>query len=207
MSLPLVNCCQQAPSFEKISPKIASEPVKWCHPPKCQRMRSTPVKYDFHRPPQAAMNPALPSHKTPCRQSAGIAHSIFPQPVGGASPSIPMESMSPGQKVTTNHAIYREDWLLCQDPKHYTVQVLGVRSEKAIASIVKSHRLPVHRQIACFRTFYKGETAYPLLWGVYRTRSEASAAVDDLPDKLKDFFPLIRRISAIQQAINANNSP
>ena len=123
------------------------------------------------------------------------------------SPSIPMKPKSAGQTGATQHDIYRENWLLCLDPACYTVQVLGARSEKAIAAIVKTHRFPPHHQIACFRTIYKGENAYPLLWGVYRTRSEASAAVDDLPDKLKGFFPLIRRISTIQQAIHANKSP
>ena len=124
----------------------------------------------------------------------------------GTSPSAPREPISAGQTGAAQHDIYREDWLLCQDPAYYTVQVLGVRSEKAIASIVNNHRFPPHRHIACFRTLYKGETAYPLLWGVYRTRSEASAAVEDLPDKLKDFFPLIRRFSTIQQAIHATDS-
>ncbi len=125
----------------------------------------------------------------------------------GTFPSVPIESAPPGKAGAVKQNIYSEDWLLCQDPTCYTIQVLGVRSEKAVAAIVKSHRLPPHRKIACFRTLYKGETAYPLLWGVYRTQSEASAAVEELPAKLKGFFPLIRRISAIQKIIRTSGSP
>ena len=99
--------------------------------------------------------------------------------------------------------IHREEWLLCQDPRCFTLQVLGAKTEAALAAIVNAHKILLHREIACFRTIYKGEKAFPLLWGLYQTRTEASAAIEDLPNKLKTFYPLVRRMYTIQQSINS----
>lgn len=121
------------------------------------------------------------------------------------SPPSP-KHLPPDQTGTVQDNIHREEWLLCQDPECFTIQVLGVRSEAALAAIVKTYKSLSDRQIACCQTLYKGERAYPLLWGIYRTRLEASAAIEELPDKLKEYFPLIRPISAVHQYIHLNGS-
>ena len=116
-----------------------------------------------------------------------------------------LNPLPPDQTEIYLHDIHREEWLLCQDPKCFTLQVLGVKTEAALAAIVEAHKFLRHREIACFRTNYKGEEAFPLLWGIYQTRTEASAAIKDLPDKLKTFYPLVRRMYAIQQSIHSND--
>ena len=116
-----------------------------------------------------------------------------------------LNPLPPDQTEINLNDIHREEWLLCQDPKCFTLQVLGVKTEAALAAIVKAHKFFRHREIACFSTIYKGEKAFPLLWGIYQTRTEASAAIKDLPDKLKTFYPLVRRMYSIQQSIHSND--
>jgi septal ring-binding cell division protein DamX len=81
---------------------------------------------------------------------------------------------------------------------------LAVKTEAALSTIVKAHNSLSHRDIASYQTFYNGEKAFPLLWGIYQTRPEALIAIEKLPDKLKTFYPLIRQISAIHQSIQSN---
>jgi type II secretory pathway predicted ATPase ExeA len=111
------------------------------------------------------------------------------------------ESLSSVLNDDTGPNILREQWLLGQDPSCYTIQVLGVRTEVSLARIIVAHRLPQHRYIASFLTSYRGEPAYPLLWGVYRHLSDASSALEELPEALKKFHPMIRRLSSIQNLI------
>ncbi len=107
----------------------------------------------------------------------------------------------------TGPNILREQWLLGQNPSCYTIQVLGVRTEESLARIIVAHRLPEHRHIASFLTSYRGEPAYPLLWGVYRHFSDASSALEELPGELKKFHPMIRRLSSIQNLIRTGRIP
>ena len=145
--------------------------------------------------------------KTPDSHLAPISsrnEKSSPQRLGDTQKSR-LNPLLPDQTEIDINDIHREEWLLCQDPKCFTLQVLGVKTESALAAIVKAHKFLRHREIACFRTDYKGEKAFPLLWGIYQTRTEASAAIKDLPDKLKTFYPLVRQMYAIQQSIHSSD--
>jgi len=79
--------------------------------------------------------------------------------------------------------------------------VLGVRNEESLLNFVKVHKLLLNQNVAYYKTVYKGKQWYPLLYGVYPTKSGAADAVGELPDKVQKAIPWIRKMSAVQKEV------
>ena len=105
------------------------------------------------------------------------------------------------KKEAEKNTIYRESWLLDQDSSYYTLQVLGVRNEELLLDFINRHQLLKNKNVAYYKTAYKGKQWYPLLSGVYPTKSEAAAAVNELPDKVQKAIPWIRKLSTVQNEV------
>ena len=114
----------------------------------------------------------------------------------------PLKPVTP-KKGAVKNTIYRESWLLDQDTSFYTLQVLGVRNEESLLNFIKAYKLLQNQNVAYYQTVYKGKQWYPLLYGVYPTKSEAADAVKELPEKVQKSIPWIRKISAIQKEVKA----
>jgi DamX protein len=97
--------------------------------------------------------------------------------------------------------IHSENWLLAQNPSYYTIQLIGLQNEKSIHKFVKKYKL--FNQVAYYKTFYHKKDWYPLLYGVYPTRREASSAMKKLPKELRKISPWIRSFLSIQQIIKS----
>lgn len=122
----------------------------------------------------------------------------------GISSSAPKEKVKESGKKTLSaviveKGIYRESWILAQNPSHYTIQVLGVRDEKAVLKFVGRHRL--WNQAAYFQSDYKGKNWFSLLYGIYSTRKEALSAKEKLPKEIRKLSPWIRKMSSVHNAI------
>lgn len=111
------------------------------------------------------------------------------------------------KKEAAAKTIYREDWLLDQNPSFYTLQILGVRNERSLLSFVTENKLLQKEDVAYYKTVYKGQDWYPLLYGVYPTVGDARSAVKELPDKIRASTPWIRKMAAIQKTIQAKGQP
>ena len=105
------------------------------------------------------------------------------------------------KKEAQKNSIYRESWLLDQDSSYYTLQVLGVRNEESLLAFIKRHQLLQIKNVAYYKTAYKGKQWYPLLYGVYPTKSDAAEAVKELPDKVQKSIPWIRKVSVVQKEV------
>ncbi len=150
--------------------------------------------------PRAA---AEPKKKPPVAEQPAVLAKVPPQPVN--PPQVkppPLKPVTP-PKATAKHTIYRENWLLDQEASYYTLQVLGVRNEESLLNFVKVHKLLLNQNVAYYKTVYKGEQWYPLLYGVYPTKSEAAAAAKELPDKVQKSIPWLRRMSAVQKEVQS----
>ena len=77
------------------------------------------------------------------------------------------------EKSKKDKGIHRENWLLAQNPSHYTIQLIGLQNEKSIHKFVKKYKL--FNQVAYYKTLYHKKDWYPLLYGVYPGRKEASS--------------------------------
>ena len=105
------------------------------------------------------------------------------------------------EKSKKAKGIHRESWLLAQNPSHYTIQLVGLQNEKSINKFVRKYNL--FNQVAYYKTLYHNKDWYPLLYGVYPTRKEASSAMKKLPQEFRKFSPWIRSFSSIQQIIKS----
>jgi len=102
--------------------------------------------------------------------------------------------------------ILRENWLLEQNPRHYTIQILAVRQEKPLLEFIKETQLNNRGRVAYFRSKLKGKDWYRLLYGVYPSKNGAESALNNLPSNILQLSPWIRRIAPIQRAIRENVS-
>ena len=65
-------------------------------------------------------------------------------------------------------------------------------------NFVKDHKLLLNQNVAYYKTAYKGKQWYPLLYGVYPTKADATDAVRELPGKVQKSIPWIRKFSPFQ---------
>jgi len=133
-------------------------------------------------------------------QPAALAK-VVPQPVEAPPVKPPPIKPATPKKDAVKNTIYRESWLLDQDPSYYTLQVLGVRHEEWLLDFIKRYKLLQNKNVAYYKTAYKGQQWYPLLYGVYPTKAKAADAVKELPDRVQKSIPWIRKLSAVQKEV------
>ncbi len=102
------------------------------------------------------------------------------------------------QDITRSDEIKREDWLLGQAGRQYTLQLLGTNKAADIARFIKQYQLV--GDIAFYRTHKKGGQWFSLTYGIYPDRSTARAAVSRLPGKLQKGV-WIRKLKSIHTDI------
>ena len=149
----------------------------------------------------APRDAAETKEKPPVAEPPAVLAEVPPQQV--IQPQIkpsPRKPVTP-PKAAPKNTIYREGWLLDQTSSFYTLQVLGVRNEESLLNFIKAHNLLQNQNLAYYKTVYKGKQWYPLLYGVYPTKSEAADAVKELPDKVQKSIPWIRKMSAVQKEV------
>lgn len=147
------------------------------------------------RPPAVEPQPAVkrPPDKSETPPDRIVQAKLKPPPDKPVAP----------EKASAPKSIYRESWLLDQDASFYTLQVLGVRNEASLLNFIKVHKLLQKQNVAYYKTVYKQKQWYPLLYGVYPTKSEAADAVKELPEKIQKSIPWIRRMAAIHKEVQA----
>ena len=146
---------------------------------------------------------AVTKRQSPPAKQPAVLAKVPPQQI--IQPQVKPTPLKPAapKKVAPKNTIYRESWLLDQDSSFYTLQVLGVRKEEWLLNFIKKHKLLLKQNVAYYKTVYKGQQWYPLLYGVYPSKSEATDAVKELPDEVQKSIPWIRKISAIQKEVQA----
>ncbi|MBL3599947.1 MAG: SPOR domain-containing protein [gamma proteobacterium endosymbiont of Lamellibrachia anaximandri] len=96
----------------------------------------------------------------------------------------------------------KNNWLLEQNPEHYTLQLIGVEQLASLRRFVARHGL--EKQAGYIRTKRKGKAWYVLLWGVYPERDAAQKAKRKLPRSLKGRDAWARTVGSLQQELNAS---
>jgi DamX protein len=155
--------------------------------PKAEKTGPQPAADLSEQPPAAEQQKELAKLQTP----------IVRQPEIKPPPIKPVTKKKEADKNT----IYRESWLLDQESSFYTLQVLGVRNEESLLNFIKKHKLLENQNVAYYKTVYKGKQWYPLLYGVYPTKSDAKSAVKELPSTVQKSIPWIRKMSAVQKEV------
>jgi DamX protein len=95
---------------------------------------------------------------------------------------------------------HREDWLLQQPAKLYSLQLLGTRSEKSVARFIEDNGLDLS-QAAYYRGNFKDSEWFVLLYGLYPSRDDALKARERLPASVRKGKPWPRSLESVHSAI------
>ncbi len=93
----------------------------------------------------------------------------------------------------------REQWLLSLNPSHYTLQLLGVREEKAAQQFIAKY--PSLKEIVYYQTRHKNKPWFVVVYGNFPDRGKAAKAIAGLPETIRKSKPWPRPIKQIQQEI------
>jgi septal ring-binding cell division protein DamX len=127
-------------------------------------------------------------------------HEPEPQPVTkGSDPSVTVRDERPAYQSL---AFEPDQPMKLTDlpPDYYAVQVVALKSQRAVEKWVKERGL-THMSVA--RIAKDDEILFVVLLGVYPDRASAERAVDERPPPLRDVTPWVRKLSSLQAAIRA----
>lgn len=113
----------------------------------------------------------------------------------------PRPEMGDSIEKTEERSIRREKWLLSQKPASYTIQLMGVRDEALLFDFIKKYQLLRQNEVALYQTRFKDKPWFQLLYGIYASKKDALLAADNLPPKIRQLSPWVRRLSGVQKAI------
>ncbi|MBL4851652.1 MAG: AAA family ATPase [Gammaproteobacteria bacterium] len=99
--------------------------------------------------------------------------------------------------TTVSPPIKRDDWLLQQDPNHFTLQLMAANNEVGVVKFIEDNDLT--DVAAYFFSQRDGNPWYAVTYGTYSSRSEANAAV--LPSALRSIKPWPRTFGGIHNAM------
>ncbi|KGM43393.1 hypothetical protein JY97_07605 [Alkalispirochaeta odontotermitis] len=122
---------------------------------------------------------------------------VKPAPVKKPVPAKPLAAMS----KPAAREIHREKWLLSQDASSYTIQIIGVSTEKSMLKFIERNPLLKQNDIAYYESVLRGKPWFQALYGIYPTKEEARRAIEKLPENIRLSGPWIRRLAAVQNTI------
>ena len=106
---------------------------------------------------------------------------------------VPIESRS-----TTDPFDKTQSWLE-RNPNRYTLQLLGTHNQDTVQDFIRDQGSL--DAFSYFHALHNGRDWYVVVYGEYRNRSEAIAAVESLPQGLRQLNPWARSVRGIQQDI------
>ncbi len=130
----------------------------------------------------------------PEEQSAGVQPPADP-PI--ARPAEKLESSTPADSGTYTSD---EGYLLDLPASHYTLQLLGSKSEQGVEDFAKRN---AGRNIIVFRQLLNNKPWYVAVTGDYPNQEQATTALARLPKALRELQPWARPLSKVQADINA----
>ena len=164
------------------------------------RVKIPPVRIPAEsKPPPAVTSKPVPAPPVVVRVEKPEPAVVAVRPKRTAVPSSPPSSSA--IKSSAVGELQREKWLLSQNPAHYTIQILGVRSERSLLDFIRENQLEKQKELSCYRGTYKGRDWYRLLYGVFTTRQAARLTAQGLPAPIRRASPWVRRLSSVQRDI------
>ena len=100
-----------------------------------------------------------------------------------------------------DRAIENERWVLFQSPSKFTIQLATSRERSYIIDLAKTMEVTDPVAIYPFLTTDSQNPVFGLLSGLYETRSEAIAAVENMSEDAKKFGVWIRPVGDLQDDI------
>lgn len=144
---------------------------------------------------------AKPENDRLVQKSTAILSNLTPKPEIKAK-AISKPSLQ--QNTADAARILQENWLMTQNPKHYTLQLAGMEKQDSILKFIRKRHLDkktAARQVAYYHSLKKEGDWYAVVYNTYPNWKKASLASKDITTKLGVKQPWIRRIGDIQKSI------
>lgn len=122
------------------------------------------------------------------------------------------EATAPTEKVNTSpvkadrttdpqtlNRFDKTEWLMTQNPNRYSLQLLGAYTLSAVQEFIREQGSL--NDFAYFKTEHNNRDWYVVVYGLYRNRGSAIAAIEELPKDLQALTPWARTVRSIQQDI------
>lgn len=127
------------------------------------------------------------------------------EPTSGEKPEAkPVATTAPLKTVVTKPAASvvakssPADWLGSQNPRHFTLQIMGSHEHASISKVLRAHKLEPDKA-GIVHTRLNNKDWFILVYGSYSSRDKARAAVNTLPKGLQITKPWPRLIGDIKQ--------
>nr|MBS0020994.1 SPOR domain-containing protein [Gammaproteobacteria bacterium] len=137
----------------------------------------------------------------------------FPVPAKGATggaeqrAAAPAEAALPGgtaaARPNATQASAGARWLLRQDPRRFTLQVVAAQDEQAVGDYIARHGLADRARYFAFRR--QGQTWFAAVYGIYASRAQAEQAARSLAERINE-SPWVRPLSDVHDAIRGGES-
>jgi septal ring-binding cell division protein DamX len=95
----------------------------------------------------------------------------------------------------------QEKEILKNDPRHYTLQILGMHNQTKLKSFINGSKL--QGKVRYCRGDHQGKPWYILVYGEYATREEAEKVLANLPEDIKKQKPWVRSFASLQGTLHA----
>ena len=147
---------------------------------------------------QASINDARQQQ----RQQAKKASARRPaKPATKPSPSVAVSKPPTASGTGPAASTTNEAWLWSQDPRGYTLQLLGARQASSIQKFLKKYS-SLNGKAVYFHTRHDSHDWYTVVYGVYADREQAKKAIARLPRELQDSSPWIRSFGSIHAELS-----
>lgn len=156
--------------------------------------------------PQPQGVPAAPAEQAPLPHAAtpGVGASPAPR-TAPAAPAVPHQAKRgpthpPAGKPAAGGKVKDAAWVLDQDPKHFTMQLMATQAPATVQRFVQRHPADSGK-FAQFQTESRDKTWHVLVYGQFTSRTEAEARAKRLPPGLHGVKPWIRPFKDVQAGI------
>lgn len=95
--------------------------------------------------------------------------------------------------------VHSSDWILEQDPKAYTIQIVATPNEKNLQDFAKKNSLD--ENTAYYKKTSADKNWFVLVHGIYSSRQDALSGIETLSDSLKKNTPYPVQIKYLQEVI------
>jgi len=94
-------------------------------------------------------------------------------------------------------------WIAAQNPEHYTLHLAGSYDLASLMTVAQS--IPNQSEVAYYEVNFEGKSWYTLIYGEFEDAQVAKKALQKLPEEIKQWSPLVRKFSEMQQTLKTYN--
>ncbi|MDH5765771.1 MAG: AAA family ATPase [Gammaproteobacteria bacterium] len=188
-----------------IQPEIAEQPVAPAapeHPGSPRASQVSTVKTVETTPAQSPDSPIILTYNPPAKEPVSPpAKTQAPAPkITKTAPASPVSpTTNPHLAELASMGINNSQWLLQQNPGHWTLQVLGAHDPATLVNFARKHNL--NTDTAWYKTQLNGQPWYVMVHRLYSNPDTARASITKLPVDLQNTKPWIKSIASIHQTL------